>query len=177
MWTLIHFHCGNDSLMGSLVERMLWRNVKRKQGYLNPFHISNFSLATELFSTSSMFCILLVGKSILGLADSHPRLTVILLEPFFLWWCFCNCSFCRAVPVGAVSYADIEGYRYKRDVLFCYDLKLPDSFIPNNQGKIVEPLLAFSSVVVISWYPLNVLNLLLISNIVSLSHIFLCNLI
>lgn len=88
MWTLIHFHCGNDSLMGSLVERMLWRNVKRKQGYLNPFHISNFSLATELFRTSSMFFILLVGKSILGLADSHPQLTVILLEPFFLWWFF-----------------------------------------------------------------------------------------
>ncbi|KAG8635793.1 nudix hydrolase 20, chloroplastic [Manihot esculenta] len=44
----------------------------------------------------------------------------------------------QAVPVGAVSYADIEGYRYKRDVLFCYDLKLPDSFIPNNQDGEVE---------------------------------------
>nr|GEW85207.1 NUDIX hydrolase 20, chloroplastic-like [Tanacetum cinerariifolium] len=39
----------------------------------------------------------------------------------------------RAIPVGAVSYMDIEGYRFKRDVLFCYDLKLPDSFIPENQ--------------------------------------------
>jgi hypothetical protein len=36
--------------------------------------------------------------------------------------------------VGAVSYMDIDGYRYKRDVLFCYDLKLPESFRPENQG-------------------------------------------
>ncbi|KAJ9548922.1 hypothetical protein OSB04_021465 [Centaurea solstitialis] len=39
----------------------------------------------------------------------------------------------RAIPVGAVSYMDIDGYRFKRDVLFCYDLKLPESFIPVNQ--------------------------------------------
>ncbi|KAF3786041.1 Nudix hydrolase 20 [Nymphaea thermarum] len=38
-----------------------------------------------------------------------------------------------AIAAGAVSYMDIEGYRLKRDVLFCYDLKLPDDFIPNNQ--------------------------------------------
>ncbi|KAD3067912.1 hypothetical protein E3N88_35792 [Mikania micrantha] len=39
----------------------------------------------------------------------------------------------RAIPVGVVSYMDIDGYRFKRDVLFCYDLKLPESFIPHNQ--------------------------------------------
>ncbi|KAL7587130.1 nudix hydrolase 20, chloroplastic [Lactuca sativa] len=39
----------------------------------------------------------------------------------------------RAIPVGVVSYMDIEGYRFKRDVLFCYDLKLPETFVPNNQ--------------------------------------------
>ncbi|KAI7742393.1 hypothetical protein M8C21_033279 [Ambrosia artemisiifolia] len=39
----------------------------------------------------------------------------------------------RAIPVGVVSYMDIDGYRFKRDVLFCYDLKLPESFIPQNQ--------------------------------------------
>lgn len=44
--------------------------------------------------------------------------------------CFCL----RAVPVGAVSYSDIKGHTYKRDVQFCYDLKLPESFIPENQG-------------------------------------------
>ncbi|CBI28108.3 unnamed protein product, partial [Vitis vinifera] len=44
----------------------------------------------------------------------------------------------EAVPVGAVSYGDIDGYRYKRDVLFCYDLKLPDDFIPKNQDGEVE---------------------------------------
>uniref|UniRef100_A0A251UNM5 Putative NUDIX hydrolase domain-like protein n=1 Tax=Helianthus annuus TaxID=4232 RepID=A0A251UNM5_HELAN len=38
-----------------------------------------------------------------------------------------------AIPVGVVSYMDIDGYRFKRDVLFCYDLKLPESFIPHNQ--------------------------------------------
>ncbi|KAK1362356.1 hypothetical protein POM88_046830 [Heracleum sosnowskyi] len=25
--------------------------------------------------------------------------------------------------------------QYKRDVLFCYDLKLPESFVPKNQGE------------------------------------------
>ncbi|KAF8400752.1 hypothetical protein HHK36_014052 [Tetracentron sinense] len=44
-----------------------------------------------------------------------------------------KCLFHRAIPVGAVSYMEMEGYRYKRDVLFCYDLKLPDGFIPQNQ--------------------------------------------
>lgn len=39
----------------------------------------------------------------------------------------------QAKPVGIVSYMDIEGYRYKRDVLFCYDLKLPENFLPKNQ--------------------------------------------
>ena len=52
----------------------------------------------------------------------------------------------RAVPVGAVSYGDIDGYRYKRDVLFCYDLKLPDDFIPKNQGKHIDAQL--SSIVI-----------------------------
>ncbi|KAM7512789.1 hypothetical protein LguiB_011664 [Lonicera macranthoides] len=39
----------------------------------------------------------------------------------------------EAIPVGVVSYMDIDGYRYKRDVLFCYDLKLPQDFTPKNQ--------------------------------------------
>ncbi|KAI9088087.1 hypothetical protein K1719_030064 [Acacia pycnantha] len=43
-----------------------------------------------------------------------------------------------AIPVGAVSYMDIDGYRYKRDVLFCYDLKLPESFEPKNEDGEVE---------------------------------------
>ncbi|XP_038698447.1 nudix hydrolase 20, chloroplastic-like [Tripterygium wilfordii] len=43
-----------------------------------------------------------------------------------------------AMPVGAVSYRDIDGHRYKRDVLFCYDLKLPEGFMPNNQDEEVE---------------------------------------
>ncbi|PKI69044.1 hypothetical protein CRG98_010513 [Punica granatum] len=33
---------------------------------------------------------------------------------------------------------DIDGYRFKRDVLFCYDLKLPEDFIPINQDGEVE---------------------------------------
>ncbi|XP_010249854.1 PREDICTED: nudix hydrolase 20, chloroplastic-like isoform X2 [Nelumbo nucifera] len=44
----------------------------------------------------------------------------------------------RAVPVGVVSYMDINGYSFKRDVLFCYDLELPDEFIPTNQDGEVE---------------------------------------
>lgn len=53
---------------------------------------------------------------------------------------YLNCLFSsyRAIPVGAVSYSDIDGHRFKRDVLFCYDLKLPEGFVPNNQGKYME---------------------------------------
>ncbi|KAK9141864.1 hypothetical protein Syun_011264 [Stephania yunnanensis] len=43
-----------------------------------------------------------------------------------------------AVPVGAVSYIDIDEYKYKRDVLFCYDLKIPDGFVPSNQDGEVD---------------------------------------
>ncbi|XP_004512948.1 nudix hydrolase 20, chloroplastic-like [Cicer arietinum] len=44
----------------------------------------------------------------------------------------------KAKPVGVVSYMDIDGYRYKRDVLFCYDLILPQSFVPKNEDGEVE---------------------------------------
>ncbi|CAI0625933.1 unnamed protein product [Linum tenue] len=44
----------------------------------------------------------------------------------------------KALLVGAVSYVDIDGDRFKRDVLFCYDLKLPESFVPKNQDGEVE---------------------------------------
>lgn len=44
----------------------------------------------------------------------------------------------RAIPVGAVSYMDIDQYCFKRDVLFCYDLKLPEDFVPTNQDGEVE---------------------------------------
>ncbi|XP_061366495.1 nudix hydrolase 20, chloroplastic-like [Gastrolobium bilobum] len=44
----------------------------------------------------------------------------------------------EAIPVSAVSYADIDGYRYKRDVLFCYDLKLPKGFLPKNEDGEVD---------------------------------------
>ena len=36
----------------------------------------------------------------------------------------------RARSVGAVSYATVSDAGYKPDVLFCYDLRLPDSFVP-----------------------------------------------
>lgn len=41
----------------------------------------------------------------------------------------------RARAVGAVAYSDIDGYKFNRDVLFCYDLKLPEDFLPINEGK------------------------------------------
>lgn len=44
----------------------------------------------------------------------------------------------NATSVGAVSYMDIEGFRYKRDVLFCYDLQLPADFVPNNEDGEVD---------------------------------------
>lgn len=43
-----------------------------------------------------------------------------------------------AIPVGAVSYEEIDGNRCKRDVLFCYDLLLPDDFQPNSTDGEVE---------------------------------------
>lgn len=55
-----------------------------------------------------------------------------------LHWCSC-----RANAVGAVSYMDIDGDRYKRDVLFCYDLKLPESFVPKNEGVPFKLILQF----------------------------------
>ena len=39
----------------------------------------------------------------------------------------------RATPVGAVSYASEQAEGLKRDVLFCYDLELPNSFEPKPQ--------------------------------------------
>ncbi|KAJ7296831.1 hypothetical protein O6H91_Y097100 [Diphasiastrum complanatum] len=44
----------------------------------------------------------------------------------------------RAIPVGAVSYEDINGQVLKRDVLFCYDLELPVDFQPYNKDGEVE---------------------------------------
>ncbi|PIN04160.1 Thiamine pyrophosphokinase [Handroanthus impetiginosus] len=44
----------------------------------------------------------------------------------------------RATAAGAVSYLDIDGYRFKRDVLFCYDLKLPEGFVPKKEDGEVE---------------------------------------
>lgn len=44
----------------------------------------------------------------------------------------------NATSVGAISYMDIDGFRYKRDVLFCYDLRLPADFIPNNEDGEVD---------------------------------------
>ncbi|CAH2072362.1 unnamed protein product, partial [Thlaspi arvense] len=44
----------------------------------------------------------------------------------------------RAIAVGAVSYMDIDHYCFKRDVLFCYDLELPEDFVPKNQDGEVE---------------------------------------
>lgn len=44
----------------------------------------------------------------------------------------------RAKAVGAVTYSDIDGYRFNRDVLFCYDLKLPEDFLPINEGKVLK---------------------------------------
>ncbi|KAF0913476.1 hypothetical protein E2562_022368 [Oryza meyeriana var. granulata] len=44
----------------------------------------------------------------------------------------------NATSIGAVSYMDIKGFRYKRDVLFCYDLKLPADFVPNNEDGEVD---------------------------------------
>ena len=38
-----------------------------------------------------------------------------------------------AVPAGAVSYCSEQTEGLKRDVLFCYDLELPQDFVPEPQ--------------------------------------------
>ncbi|KAH9327335.1 hypothetical protein KI387_007513, partial [Taxus chinensis] len=38
-----------------------------------------------------------------------------------------------AAPVGVVSYEDVHGNSFKRDILFCYDLLLPHDFQPKNR--------------------------------------------
>lgn len=38
-----------------------------------------------------------------------------------------------ARPVGAVSYLTISEVGYKPDVLFCYDIELPQDFVPKPQ--------------------------------------------
>ena len=50
--------------------------------------------------------------------------------------------FCRVKSAGAVSYADIDECTYRREVHFCYDLKLPEGFLPNNLGKPITPFLS-----------------------------------
>lgn len=46
---------------------------------------------------------------------------------------------CKAIPVGAVSYCSKYSYGLKRDVLFCFDLKLPVDFQPRaNDGEVEE---------------------------------------
>ena len=45
----------------------------------------------------------------------------------------------RAQPAGCVSYAAVVPDGCKRDVLFCYDLELPPSFVPaNTDGEVAE---------------------------------------
>lgn len=44
-----------------------------------------------------------------------------------------------AAPVGAVSYTALQPVGLKRDVLFCYDLELPQDFVPEPQdGEVAE---------------------------------------
>jgi 8-oxo-dGTP pyrophosphatase MutT (NUDIX family) len=44
----------------------------------------------------------------------------------------------KAVPVGAVSYNRVAQRGFRRDVLYCYDLELPDGFVPRNTDGEVE---------------------------------------
>jgi len=44
----------------------------------------------------------------------------------------------KAVPVGVVSYKRVAQRGYRRDVLYCYDLELPQDFLPRNTDGEVE---------------------------------------
>ena len=41
----------------------------------------------------------------------------------------------QALPVGAVCYEALQPAGVKRDVLFCYDLRLPENFVPAPQAR------------------------------------------
>lgn len=48
----------------------------------------------------------------------------------------------KAVPVGAISYNRVAQRGFRRDVLYCYDLELPDGFVPvNTDGEVEEFML------------------------------------
>lgn len=48
----------------------------------------------------------------------------------------------KALPVGAISYSRVAPRGLRRDVLFCYDLELPDDFQPRNtDGEVAEFML------------------------------------
>jgi isopentenyldiphosphate isomerase len=48
----------------------------------------------------------------------------------------------EAVAVGAVSYNRVAERGFRRDVLYCYDLELPEDFVPvNTDGEVSEFLL------------------------------------
>jgi 8-oxo-dGTP pyrophosphatase MutT (NUDIX family) len=48
----------------------------------------------------------------------------------------------KAVPIGALSYTRVAGRGLRRDVLYCYDLELPDGFAPcNTDGEVEEFML------------------------------------
>ncbi len=44
----------------------------------------------------------------------------------------------QAVAVGALAYNRVAKRGYRRDVLYCYDLELPDDFVPRNTDGEVE---------------------------------------
>ena len=44
----------------------------------------------------------------------------------------------QSVPTGTISYCHADDRGLKRDILYCYDLELPDSFIPECQDGEVE---------------------------------------
>ncbi|KAL5161189.1 Nudix hydrolase 20, chloroplastic [Glycine soja] len=81
-----------------------------------------------------------VGKRINCYGHSHTKLTVkenLIKECEEEAGIPRSISF-KAIPVGAISYLDVDGHRYKRDVEFCYDLKLPKSFLPKNEDGEVD---------------------------------------
>lgn len=69
---------------------------------------------------------------------------------------------------------DIDGYRFKRDVLFCYDLKLPESFIPKNGGKALETLLSTGvNLLINNWILLLILHFMFLKIVFNLICCFL----
>ena len=84
-----YFHDGNGSLMGLLVGRILWRNVKRKQEYPDPFLMSKFSFSIYLLFHVTLLWQMPLTENGFSLSHTHTdEIEMLLLQGHTSRRCF-----------------------------------------------------------------------------------------